>query len=118
MSAPSVRSSGRGGRDFDKSDGRDMRRAGTRSDCAGVFGAVEDDAGEQEQDKDEGTKWDTDAGRGPARGATGLRLLLLLRCRIARAGEGGVEGARRGDEGCLGGGVGGLVVHVGLGGKG
>ena len=33
-------------------------------------------------------------------------------------GEGGVEGARRGDEGCLGGGVGGLVVHVGLGGKG
>ena len=117
--APCVGSGGRG-RGFDKSDGRDIRRAGTRWVCAESIEAVEDVAVAHDwaRDEDEGVKYATDAGRGPVPFGSAALLLLLLRCRIARAGEGGVGGARRGDEEFLGGGVGGHVVHVGLGGEG
>ncbi len=116
-SAPSIGGPGTSGRGFDKSDGSDRRRAGTRPSRTGLFGTVEGVAVGEGWDKDECVKYATDAGRGPVR-LSALRLLLLLRCRNERGGEGGVVGARRGDEVCLGGGVGGWVVHVGFGGEG
>ena len=54
--------------------------------------------------------------RGVVRSALEDRALFSLRCSGARAGDGGKEGARLEEEGFLGGGVGGHVVHVGLGG--
>ena len=53
--------------------------------------------------------------RGRGRSALEERALLLLRCRGARRDDEGVVGVRRGEEAFFGGGVGGEVVHVGLG---
>ena len=118
MSAPSGQSPGGGGRGFDKSAGRERRRTGTRSICTGGLGATAGDDAEQEREREEGVKYATGTGWGPERSPIAFALLLLLRCRVERAGEEAVDGARRGDEECLGGGVGGDVVHVGFGGEG
>ena len=53
--------------------------------------------------------------RGRGRSALEERALLLLRCRGARRDDEGVVGVRRGEEAFFGGGVGGEVVHEGLG---
>ena len=81
--------------------------------------AVDEDAkGEGEPETGAGVGYEQDTERGAARPALEERalVLVLLRCRGAHGDERGAASARRGEGAFLGGGVGGLVVHVGFGG--